>query len=222
MSKIVWDKTGERYFETGLYHGVLYPMNRSSAAYEKGVAWNGLTSFNEQPSGAEPTDLYADNMKYATLRSAEDLGGTLEAYTYPDEFAECDGSVEVVKGVKLHQQDRKSFGLCYTTKKGSDTNTSADTDIIHVIWNASASPSERSYQTINDSPEAITFSWEITTIPVEVGGGFKPTSLMTIDTSALDESKKNALYDKLFGTESTEPELPTPADLMTLLGYAAA
>lgn len=222
MAAIVWDATGDRKFETGLSHGVLYPMDAAGTSYGRGVAWNGLTSLSETPSGAEPTDLYADDIKYATLRSAEDLGGTIEAYTYPAEFAECDGSATVIAGVKIGQQPRRSFGLCYTTKEGSDTDTNASNEIIHIIWNASASPSDRQYQTINDNPEAISFSWEFTTIPVNVGGNFKPTALMTINTAAVDSEKLQALKDKLFGTASTEPTLPSPSEVMTTLGWVAA
>ena len=215
MSALVWDATGERLFETGVDHGVLY-VSDGNGGYDSGVVWNGLTGVTNSPDGAEPTDLWADNIKYATLRSAETFGATIEAYTYPDEFAECDGSATVATGVYIGQQTRKSFGFCYRTKVGSDTDTDATKYKIHVIYNATASPSERAYETVNDSPDAITFSWEITTTPVNVTG-YKPTSEIVINVWELDSSKKTALENKLYGTDNTDPTLPDPDTLLGLV-----
>ena len=212
-STITWDATGERLFETGVDHGVLYILG-ANGTYGNGIAWNGLTGVTESPDGAEPTDLWADNIKYATLRSAETFGFTIEAYTYPDEFGECDGSASPASGVYIGQQGRKPFGFCYRTKIGSDTDTEANDYKIHVAYNCTASPSERSYETINDSPDAITFSWEVTTTPVNVTG-YKPTSLITIDVSKLDSSKKTALENALYGGA-----LPAPDALLALVGAA--
>ena len=210
---ITWDTTGERLFETGVDHGVLYVLNSTTGVYGNGVAWNGLTGVTESPDGAEPTDLWADNIKYATLRSAETFGLTIEAYTYPDEFGECDGSASPTTGVHIGQQSRKPFGFSYRTKVGSDTDTEANNYKIHVIYNCTASPSERSYETINDSPDAITFSWEVTTTPVNVTG-YKPTSEITIDVWKLDSSKKTALENALYGGGG----LPAPDALLALVG----
>lgn len=215
MSKLIWDATGEHLFETGVDHGVLYPQ-KADGTYDAGVVWNGLTGVTNSPDGAEPTDLWADNIKYATLRSAETFGATIEAYTYPDEFAVCDGSAEVADGVFIGQQTRKSFGFCYRTKVGSDTDTDASGEKIHIIYNATASPSERAYETVNDSPDAITFSWEITTTPVNVTG-YKPTSEFVIDVSKLASGKKDTLEDTLYGTANAEATLPTPDALIALL-----
>ena len=216
MSVLVWDNTGEKFFETGVDHGVLYTWNTAQNKYNDGVVWNGLTSVTNSPDGAEPTDLWADNIKYATLRSAETFGATIEAYTYPDEFAECDGSATPKNGVHIGQQTRKTFGFCYRTKVGSDTDTDASKYKIHVIYNASASPSERAYETVNDSPDAITFSWEITTTPVNITG-YKPTSEIVIDVWKLSNADKKALEDKLYGTSSTEATLPQPDALLGLI-----
>lgn len=210
---ITWDATGERLFETGVDQGVLYVLDSTTGAYGNGVAWNGLTGVTESPDGAEPTDLWADNIKYATLRSAETFGLTIEAYTYPDEFGECDGSASPATGVHIGQQSRKPFGFSYRTKVGSDTDTEANNYKIHVVYNCTASPSERSYETINDSPDAITFSWEVTTTPVKVTG-YKPTSEITIDVWKLDSSKKTALENALYGGGG----LPDPDDLLALVG----
>ena len=218
MAKLVWDKTGERYFETGTDHGVLYPVG-VGGTYEKGVAWNGLTAVTESPSGAEANPIYADNIKYAELRSAEEFGCTIEAYTYPDEFAECDGSAEIAPGVYAGQQDRKKFGFSYRTKVGSDTDTSATDYKLHIVYGATASPSEKAYQTVNDSPEAITFSWEVTTTPVEVAG-FKPTAIITIQKSKVDADKLEALETMLYGGESAEPTLPMPDQVVTMMKKA--
>ena len=214
---ITWDDTGNRFFETGVDHGVLYVLDSTTNTYGNGVPWNGLTGVTESPDGAEPTDLWADNIKYATLRSAETFGMTIEAYTYPDEFGECDGSASPATGVHIGQQARKSFGFSYRTKVGSDTDTEANMYKIHVVYNCTASPSERSYESINDSPEAITFSWEVTTTPVNVTG-YKATSEITIDVWKLDTAKKKALEDALYGTSSKAGTLPTPDALLALVG----
>ena len=215
MSKIVWDKTGERYYETGVEKGVLYPQ--VGGAYPKGVAWNGLTAVTESPSGAEPTALYADNIKYLNLMSNEEFGATIEAYTYPDEFAECDGSAELAEGVRVGQQTRKTFGMSYVTRKGNDTEGTDHGYIIHLIYGALAAPSEKAYATINDSPEAITFSWEVSTTPVEVAG-MKPTACITIDSTKVDGTKLQALEAKLYGGDEldAEPTLPLPAEIATI------
>lgn len=225
MPKIVWDKIDEREFETGLKHGVLYPMG--SSGYDKGVPWNGLTAVNESPEGAEPTDLWADDMKYATLRSAETFGYTIEAYMYPDEFAECDGSAEPVTGVKFGQQKRKAFGFSYVTTKGTAENLE-EGYIIHIIYNSTASPSEKSYQTINDSPEAITFSWECNTTPIVVEHedypNLKPVASITIDSTKVDSTKLKALEKLLYGsdptteggTDGTDAQLPDPEDIIDI------
>ena len=217
MAVLVWDKTGERYFETGVNHGVLYPQ-KADGSYDTGVVWNGLTGVTESPDGAEPNDLWADNIKYATLRSAETFGGTIEAYTYPEEFAKCDGSAAISTGVYLGQQSRTPFGFCYRTEVGSDTIADASGDDaykLHIIYNATASPSEKAYETINDSPDAITFSWEITTTPVPVTG-HKPTSTITIDSLKADKTKLKSLEDMLYGTASEDPKLPTPDQIIDL------
>lgn len=215
MSKITWDSIGERYYETGVDHGVFYPLKNSK--YGPGVAWNGLTNVTESPEGAEANDLYADNIKYASLRSAETFGATIEAYTYPDEFGEADGSIEVVEGVKIGQQNRKTFGLSYRTMVGNDEDGGSASDYkLHLIYGATASPSEKGYSTINDSPEAITFSWDLTTTPVPVTG-YKPTASIVIDSRTIDKDKLAALEAKLYGSESSEPELPLPDDVIALL-----
>lgn len=222
MSKIVWDKTGERLYETGVKNGVLYLQ--TNGVYNNGVAWNGLTAVTESPSGAEATALYADDMKYLNLYSAEEFGATIEAYTYPDEFAECDGSKELVDGVVIGQQTRKVFGLCYRTVIGNDTDGEAHGYKLHIIYGAMASPSEKAYATINDSPEAITFSWEITTTPVNVTGA-KPTASVVIDSTKADPTKLAALETILYGKDPTteggsdgvDPRLPLPDELKTLM-----
>lgn len=199
---IVWDKTGEHFYETGVNKGVLYPINSTTNKYEKGVAWNGLTSVSESPEGAEVTALYADNIKYLNLMSAEDFKGTIEAYTYPDEFAACDGSAALFAGVNIGQQTRKKFGVCYTTQVGNDTAGSDLGRKIHIVYNCLASPSERSYETINDSPEAIQFSWEFSTTPVNVTG-HKPTATVTIDSTKIDTEKLALIEACLYGTDDT-------------------
>lgn len=214
MAKLVWDKTGERFYETGVKQGVLY-RQKTDGSYENGVAWNGLTGVTESPSGAEATDLYADDTKYGTLRSAETFGCTIEAYTYPDEFGECDGSAEPAKGVKIGQQPRRSFGFAYKTSVGSDTYSAGDEYILHLVYNATASPSEKAYSTINDSPEAITFSWEVTTTSVEVEN-YNPTATITIDSRYVDKEKLKKLEETLFGTDEEEPTLPAPSEVIAI------
>lgn len=214
MAILTWDKSGERYYETGVKKCVLYVQE--AGAYPKGVAWNGITAVTESPSGAEATPLYADDIKYLELRSAEEFGATIEAYTYPKEFEVCDGTSELADGIIVGQQARKSFGLCYRTVLGNDTENDAYGYKLHIIYGATASPSEKAYATINDSPEAITFSWELTTTPVEVGEGFKPTACITIDSTKVEEGKLKALEDMLYGTESEEAKLPLPAEIKEL------
>lgn len=220
MARLVWDKTGERFYETGVKNGVLYPV--VNGAYPKGVVWNGLTSVSESPSGADANAIYADDIKYLELRAAEEFGATVEAYTYPDEFAVCDGSASVAEGVMIGQQARTPFGLCYRTVLGNDNKRDEYGYKLHLIYNATASPSERSYQTINDSPEAITFSWEMTTTPVAVKG-YKPTACLTIDSTKADETKLKALENILYGTdatdgaEATEARLPLPDEVIALM-----
>lgn len=216
MSKLVWDKTGERLYETGTKHGVHYSQN-SDGTYTKGVAWNGLTAVTDSPSGAEANPIYADDMKYLNLMSAEEYGCTIEAYTYPDEFAESDGSAYVATGVKIGQQKRKTFGFSYTTTIGNDTEGDDHGYKIHLVYGCLASPSEKAYQTINDSPEAVTFSWEVSTTPVDVPG-YKPTATLEIDSTKCDATKLKQLEDILYGTESEEPRLPLPEEVITLIG----
>lgn len=218
MSKLVWDQTGERFYETGVDHGVLYPI-QTGGVYNKGVAWNGLTAVTESPSGAEANPLYADNIKYLNLVSAEEFGATIEAYTYPDEFAECDGSAALVPGVYIGQQARKTFGLSYRTVLGNDVDNNDYGYKLHLIYGALAAPSEKEYSTINDSPEAITLSWEVTTTPVSVEG-YKPTASVTIDSTKVDAEKLAALEAVLYGSESEEARLPLPDELITILGGA--
>lgn len=222
MSKLVWDNTGERLYETGVSKGVLYIP--TEGVYNKGVAWNGLTAVTESPSGAEATPLYADDIKYLNLMSNEEFGCTIEAYTYPDEFAECDGSASLSKGVYIGQQARKTFGFCYRTVLGNDTDSNAHGYKLHLIYGCLAAPSEKSYATINDSPEAITFSWEVSTTPVNVAG-HKPTACITIDSTQVEKEKLTALENKLYGTDgdggsATEPMLPLPDEIAQI--FAAA
>ena len=214
MAKLVWDKIGERFYETGIEKGVLYPA--VDGAYPKGVAWNGLINVSEKPSGAESTPLYADNIKYLNLISAEEFAATIEAYTYPEEFGKCDGSVDVVKGVKAYGQPRQSFGLAYVTKIGNDTKGDSLGYKIHLVYGCLAAPSEKSYATINDSPEAITFSWEITTTPISVKG-HKPTAILTIDSTKVDADKLAKVEEKLFGGDSSESMLPLPDEIIQLI-----
>ena len=214
MAKIVWDEVGKRIYETGVSKGVLY-VQTDEGTYGKGVAWNGLTAVNESPSGAEPTPLYADDIKYLELTSAEEFGASIEAYTYPDEFEQCDGSASPADGVVIGQQPRKAFGLCYKTVKGNDVKNNDYGYKLHLIYGAKAAPSEKAYQTINDSPEAITFSWEVTTTPVNVTG-FKPTSCLTIDSTKVDAVKLKQLEDQLYGTETEEPKLLLPDEVINI------
>lgn len=211
MAKLVWDQSGQRFYETGVKMGVLYVQD-ASGAYPKGVAWNGLTAVNETPSGAEATPLYADDIKYLNLRSAEEFGATIEAYTYPEEFEACDGSAELAPGVNIGQQARNAFGLCYRTVVGNDIVGNDYGYKLHIIYGATAAPSEKAYATINDSPEAITFSWEVSCTPVDVDG-FKPTASLVIDSTKVDADKLAALEAKLYGDESTEAMLPLPAEI---------
>lgn len=215
MAKLTWDQTGERLYETGVKNGVLYPQGEGGV-YNLGVAWNGLTAVTESPSGAEATPLYADDIKYLNLISAEEFGATIEAYTYPDEFAQCDGSAALVPGVMLGQQARKAFGLSYRTTLGNDVDGNDYGYKLHLIYGATASPSEKAYATINDSPEAITFSWEVTTVPVTVTG-FKPTACVTIDSTKVNAEKLAALEEILYGTDDVEPRLPLPDEIATLM-----
>lgn len=218
--QIVWDAPGSRYFENGVSKGVLYPMTETGD-YGVGVAWNGLTTVTESPSGAEANDIYADNIKYATLRSAETFGGTIEAYTYPDEFSVCDGSVSPAKGVNFGQQKRRGFGLSYVTNVGNDTATESDDGYkLHLIYGATAAPSERSYTSTNDSPDAMSMSWEISTVPVSITqDNLRPVSTITIDTTKLDEKGKTALQSletMLYGSATKDPKLPLPGDVYNL------
>lgn len=216
MAALTWDGSGERLYETGVDRGVLYVMS-TGGTYGTGVAWNGLTGVTESPSGAEETALYADNIKYVSLYSAEEFGATIEAYTYPDEFAECDGSAELATGVTVGQQSRKTFGLCYRTLLGNDTDGQSHGYKLHLIYGATASPSEKAYATVNDSPEAITFSWEITTTPVNVTG-MSPTASITIDSTKADPTCLAALEAKLYGSEpSGTPTLPLPDAVKTIM-----
>ena len=222
--KLVWDKTGEHYYETGVKNGVLYPLS-ASGTYPKGVAWNGLTAITESPSGAEATALYADDIKYLNLMSNEEFGATVEAYTYPDEFAECDGSASLAEGVYIGQQARKTFGLCYRTTLGNDSKGNDYGYKLHIIYGAMASPSEKAYSTINDSPDAITFSWELSTTPVAVAN-FKPTASLTIDSTKVDPEKLASLEEILYGKDGTgedhstgavDPRLPLPDEIANIM-----
>ena len=212
--KLVWDETGKRFYETGVNKGVLYPQ-AAGGTYPKGVAWNGLTAVTESPSGAEATPLYADNIKYLNLMSAEEFGATVEAYTYPDEFAACNGEVELAAGVTIGQQKRSAFGMAYQTKIGNDVDSEAGYKI-HLIYGALAAPSEKAYATVNDSPEAITFSWELTTTPVEIEG-FKPTASLVIDSTKVNAEKLAALEAILYGTEEAEARLPLPNEVLEMV-----
>lgn len=218
MSKIVWDKTGERFYETGVKNGVLYV--KDGDGYGAGVAWNGLTAVTESPSGAEASPLYADDTKYLNLISNEEFGGTIEAYTYPPEFAQCNGEAELAPGVVIGQQARKEFGFCYRTTLGNDTEGNDHGYKLHIVYNALAAVSEKAYATINDSPEAITFSWEFTTTPVAVDG-FKPTACVTIDSTKVKKEQLTALEAKLYGSETEEASLPTPAEIAEMFKGAA-
>lgn len=217
MAALVWDKTGERRIETGVDHCALYVYDPSAKKYKSGVAWNGITAISEKPEGAEATDLYADNIQYLTLISAEKLKATIEAYTYPEEFEECDGSATLSKGIKIGQQDRKTFALVYRTKIGDDLAGQDKGYKLHFIYGCKASPSEKGYKTVNDSPEAISFSWDISTTAINVAG-FKPTALLTISSLDVDAQKLKALEEKLFGKDGAgalEPTLMLPDEIKT-------
>jgi len=225
MQKLSWDNAGERLYETGVRNGVLYPYDSTAEdktkAYKPGVAWNGLTAVTESPSGAESTPLYADDVKYLDLLSAEEFGATIEAYTYPDEFGACDGSAEIVKGVQIGQQARKMFGLCYRTALGNDVDGNDYGYKLHLIYGAKATPSEKSFTTINDSPEAITFSWELSTTPVEVEG-FKKTASLTVDSTKVSKAAMAALEKALYGSEENDAYLPLPAEVKSIIEAADA
>ena len=217
---LVWDQTGQKLYETGVKNVALYVQD-DKGAYPAGVAWNGITAVNESPSGAEATPLYADDIKYLELRSAEEFGASIEAYTYPDEFAQCDGSEEIAPGVVIGQQNRKAFGLVYKTTLGNDVQNNDFGYKLHIIYGAKAAPSEKGYATINDSPEAITFSWELTTTPVAVTGkdgkSFKPTATITIDSTKVDKVKLAALEKVLFGSDEAAARLPLPDEIAQIM-----
>lgn len=228
MSKLVWDKIGERFYETGVKMGVLYPQI-ADGTYPKGVAWNGLTAVTESPSGAESNPSYADDIKYLNLQSAEDFGATIEAFTYPDEFGECNGEAEIADGVVAGQQTRKPFGFCYRTIIGNDTLQAEYGYKIHIVYNALAAPSEKPYSTVNDSPEAAALSWEITTTPLNVPG-FKPTATLVINSTKVPAEKLAQLEEILYGKDAVvepaapavDPRLPLPAEIITLIGLTPA
>ena len=212
---LTWDETGSRKYENGISHGVLYKKDTTKNKWI-GVAWNGLTSVSESPEGADPNDLWADNIKYATLRGAETFGGTIEAYTYPEEFESCDGSAVIATGVTIGQQPREVFRLCYRTEQGNDENSDLGYKL-HLVYNCTCSPSERSYETINDSPDAITFSWEFDTNPVNVTGQKRGTSLIVVDSTKVDATKLGNLEKALYGTSNSDPYLPDPDDVIAML-----
>ena len=219
MSKIVWDETGKHFFETGIKNGVLYPQD-SMGKYPKGVAWNGLTSVTESPGGADPSDIYADDDKYLTLRAKETFGGTIEAYTSPDEFGVCDGTAELAPGVYIGQQARKAFGLCYRTAVGNDVDGTDHGYKLHLVYGATASPAQKAYSTINESPEAMTLSWEFTTTPVKVTG-HKPTALLTIDSRNVGPGVMTKIEKVLYGDESKEASLPSPDEVLAIINAGA-
>ena len=213
MAVLTWDQTGEKLYETGVQKGVLYPMD--GAVYGKGVAWNGLTAVNETPSGAESTKLYADDIKYLDIRSAEEFGATIEAYSSPEEFDACDGTAELAAGVNIGQQNRKGFGFCYRSTIGNDTEYNNYGYKLHIIYGLTASPSERSYSTVNDSPEAATLSWEVSSTPVNVAG-FKPTSIVTINSKKINAEALKEIEDALYGTVSVEPKILLPDEIKAI------
>lgn len=221
--KLAWNQAGERFWESGVSKGVLFPMSAVDGVYGDGVAWNGLINVTQSPTGAEPNALYADDIKYLNLMSVEELEASIEAYTYPDEFAECDGSAEIALGVKVGQQPRKMFALCYQSRIGNESNPTLGYKL-HIIYGCMAGPSERAHDTVNDSPEAATFSWDITTTPVEVGVGFKPTASLEIDSTKFVTAPQKLLLaeleDLLYGTELLAPSLPTPAEIVAIVGIA--
>ena len=217
MAKLTWDASGARIYETGTDRGVLYPKN-DSGEYGTGVAWNGLTGVTESPSGADETALYADNIKYLSLYSAEDFGCTIECYTYPEEWALCDGSAEIAEGVMAAQQTRRGFGFSYRTILGNDEKLNDYGYKIHIVYGATASPSDKSYETVNDSPNAITFSYEVKTIPIRFADdAFKPTSVLTIDSTKADEDALKALEAVLYGTTLADPRLPLPDEVIDIM-----
>lgn len=218
--RLTWDDAGKRLYETGVKQGVLYPQD-DNGAYPKGVAWNGLKAVTESPEGAEPTPLYADDIKYLNLLSTEEFKATVEAYTYPDEFAECDGSGSLVEGVTIGQQDRKTFGLSYRTSLGNDVKGNEYGYKLHIVYGCLAAPSEKAYATVNDSPEAITFSWEVSTTPVNVTG-FKPTASLVLDSVKLGAAKMKAIEDVLYGSSAAEARLPLPDEIKSIIESAAA
>lgn len=213
MAVLTWDQTGEKLYETGVQKGVLYPMD--GAVYGKGVAWNGLTAVNETPSGAESTKLYADDIKYLDIRSAEEFGATIEAYSSPEEFDACDGTAELAAGVNIGQQNRKGFGFCYRSTIGNDTEYNNYGYKLHIIYGLTASPSERSYSTVNDSPEAATLSWEVSSTPVNVAG-FKPTSIITINSKKINPAALKEIEDALYGTVEVEPKILLPDEIKAI------
>ena len=215
MARLIWDEVGQRFFETGVKNGVLYVQD-NDGSYKNGVVWNGLTAVTESPSGAEETPLYADDVKYLTLRSAEEFGATVEAYTYPEEFEQCDGSASIAEGITIGQQARRAFGLCYRTSVGNDIQGQNFSYKLHLIYGCTVAPSEKSYSTINDNPEAITFSWELSTVPVPVDG-FSPTASLVIDASKVDEGKMQLLENALFGDDQNEAKLLLPNEIMELI-----
>lgn len=217
--RLTWDDAGKRLFETGVKQGVLYKQSQGDGAYDKGVAWNGLTAVTESPEGAEPTALYADDIKYLNILSAEEYKATVEAYTYPPEFAECDGSAELSEGITIGQQERKIFGMSYVTTVGNDINGNDYGYKIHLIYGCQAAPSEKNYQSINDSPEAITFSWEVSTTPVNVTG-FKPTATLVLDSVKLGATKMKAIEDVLYGSATAAARLPLPDEVKTIITAA--
>ena len=216
MSKLNWDETGKHFYETGVSKGVLYLLNDESGKYDKGVAWNGLTAVTESPTGAEANPIYADDIKYLNLISAEEFEATIEAYTYPDEFKECDGSAEIETGITVGQQPRKMFGFSYRTVLGNDTKNNNYGYKIHLIYGATASVSEKAYNTINESPEAITFSWSVTTTPVDVKG-HKPTACLTIDSTKVAPDALALIEDKLYGSVDEAASLPLPDEILEII-----
>ena len=218
--RLEWDKTGEKLYETGVKMGVLYPQ-ADGGTYPKGVAWNGLSGVTESPSGAEASPIYADDIKYINLISTEEFSATVEAYMYPDEFAECDGTAEIAPGVTIGQQDRKAFGMCYRTIVGNDTEKDSHGYKLHIIYGATAAPSEKGYASVNDSPEAITFSWELSTNPVNVKNA-KPTASLTIDSTKVDSQKLAKLEDILYGSADADARLPLPDEIATLMATDVA
>ena len=219
MARLVWDQIGERYYETGVDHGVIYRYDEATSTFKNGEAWNGLTAVNESPSGAEANAVYADNIKYLNLMSAEDFGAGIECYTYPDAFAECNGEATIVDGVSIGQQTRKLFAFCYRTLRGNDTEGTDYGYILNIVYNCLASPSERSHSTVNDSPEAATLSFDVSTTPVNVTG-YKPTAIVRIDSVTTDPDALEALEEILYGGDSTEARCPFPDEIVTIVGGA--